>query len=115
MPAFHLWLKKPPELAFDSPPDAVSLLMSALNYVLAVREYMRVDPCALVDNKFRDLLSLLVFLNLGALDRTPESLRAAVRVLAKSTRTDCQTRGVLHSLQLFLTFRGIMLSGLYVT
>lgn len=54
MPAFHLWLQEPPELPFYSPSDPIPLLMSALNYVFTVREYVRIRPCALVDDKFRN-------------------------------------------------------------
>ena len=54
MAAFHLWFEEPPELPFDCPPDPIPLLMSALYYVFAVREYVSIRPYALVDNEFRD-------------------------------------------------------------
>jgi hypothetical protein len=103
MPSFHLWFEKPSELAFDRPPDPIPLLMSALYYVLAVREYVRIRPYALVDNQFRNRLRLLVLLRLSALDGAPESLGTAVCVLAEGTGAHRQTRRVLHSLQLLLT------------
>ena len=103
MPAFHLWFQEPTELPFYSPSDPIPLLVSALNYVFTVREYVRIRPYALVDYKFRDGLRLLILLRLGALDGAPEALGTAVGVLAEGTGAHCQTRRVLHSLQLFLT------------
>ena len=77
--------------------------MPALNYVLAVREDVGVRPHALIHNQLRDRLRLLVLLGFRALHRAPESLRTAVSVLAKGTSTHCQTRRVLHTLQLLFT------------
>lgn len=105
MSAFHLWLQEPPELPFYRPSDPIPLLMSALNYVFTVREYVRIRPCALVDDKFRYWLRLLILLRLGALDGAPEALGTAVGVLAEGTGAHRQTRGMLHSLQLLITCR----------
>lgn len=103
MPAFHLWFQESPELALDSPPDPIALLVPTLYNVLAVRKYVRIGPCAFIDDQFRDCLRLLILLGLCALDGAPESLRTAMSVLAKGTRAYRQTRGMLHSLQLFFT------------
>ena len=49
--AFHLWFEEPSELALDGPSDPITLLIPALDYVLAVREYVSVDPDALSENR----------------------------------------------------------------
>ena len=80
--ALHLGFKESPELALDGPSYAITLLVPALDYVLAVREYVCVYPYALSENRLRDFLRHLIFLSLGALNHAPESLAAPMRVLA---------------------------------
>ena len=113
--SFHLRFEEPPELALDGPPNPVSLLVPALDNVLAVRQDVCIDPRALVDDQLRDLLRLLVLLGLGTLHRPPETVRAPMRVLAESACAHSQPRGVLHPLKLFLAFRGVMLRVLIFT
>jgi len=80
--ALHLGFKEPPELALYGPSYAIPLLIPALDYVLAVREYVCVYPYALSEYGLRDFLRHLIFLSLGALNHPPESLAAPMRVLA---------------------------------
>jgi hypothetical protein len=81
--ALHLGLKKSSELALYGPSDPIPLLIPALYDVLAVREYVCVDPDALSENGLRNFLRHLIFLSLGALYNSPESLAAAMRMLAE--------------------------------
>jgi hypothetical protein len=81
--ALHLWFKESPELALDGPSDAVPLLIPALYDVLAVRQYVSVDPDALSENRLRNFLRHLIFLSLSALNNSPETLATAMGVLAE--------------------------------
>ena len=81
--ALHLWFKESPELALDGPSDPISLLIPALDDVLAVRENVCVDPDALSENRLRNFLRHLIFLSLGALNNSPEPLATAMGVLAE--------------------------------
>lgn len=78
----HLRLKEASELSLYGPAYTVSLLVSALNYVLAVREYVSIDPYALFEDQNGYLLRHLIFFSLSALYDAPEPLTTAVRMLA---------------------------------
>lgn len=107
MSALHLRLEKPAELAFDRPTNPISLLIPTLNNVLAVRQYVSVNPNRLVDNQLCKCFSLLVLLSLSALYYTPESLTASMRMLAKSAGADSQTRRVFQTFELVICQNGV--------
>lgn len=89
--AFHLWFEKPAELALYGPSDAITLLIPALNYMLTVWEYVRINPYAFFDDPLGNLFSHFIFLRLRPLDDTPETLTATMCMLAQGTSTHGQT------------------------
>ena len=78
----HLRLEEAPKHSVSSPPHSISLLHTALYYYIAMRDDVHVHPHALREDLVQFQISIVIFLLLGASEKSPESLAASMAMLS---------------------------------
>jgi len=101
MASLHLWLQKSSESPVNWPSDPIPLNYSTLNYYLTLEHLVDINPNALPQNLFGNLIRLLVFLKLCALRIPPVPIAAPMCMLLPSTTSNCQLRVAFYSLLFF--------------
>ena len=68
-----------------------------LNNKLTMREYMSIDPHTLINDKFSNVICLLIFLSFFTFNNAPESLTGSVTVLTPGTGAYCQLWWIFYT------------------
>ena len=91
----HLWLQQPSKCPIYSPPNAITLLNSTLNYKLIPRQTMNIDPHTLPHHFVKLLLSLFILHELCPPGLSPKLLTTPMSMLTPSSSPDWQLRQIV--------------------